>query len=112
MKRHPDLGPSELPLVYVDPIPTALPTIPAAVPAAMPVLEEVDLLRYKLLIERVQRLRLQQHVDSLQLKITVDLGNTTANELGALLDTLGAKYNTDFHTHLIDQDTGHIRPNA
>lgn len=109
--RHPDLGLDGLPLVHdVPDEPPGLPTIPAAAPTAL-VLNEVDLLKYKLLLERVQRLQMQRQLATMHFQNTITVERETSEELGILLDTLGAKYNTDFHANTIDQSTGHIRPN-
>jgi len=71
--------------------------------------EELDLLRYVALHERFQRQHFELELFKMRLASMQGQQMATGDELGALLDTLGAKYNTDFHTHRIQPD-GRIVP--
>lgn len=98
--RHskPELSPFEVP-----------PTMPPSAPKPAEAVEELDLLRYIALHERFQRQHYELELAKVRLASLQGQQLATGDELGALLDTLGSKYNVDFHTHRIQPD-GSIIP--
>jgi len=121
-KQHPDLGPDPMPDALRDlgygpdgvpltgVLPDHVPTMPPAAPKPAEEVEELDLLRYTALHERFVRQHLEMELHKVRLNEMHSKAMETGAELGKLLDTLGAKYNTDFHTHKIQPD-GRIVPN-
>lgn len=110
-EHHPDLGPDPtadalrdlgdpnqvLPSVEYAPLPVV------AAPAATHI-EELDFLRYSVLLERTRRLQAERELQERAYNNTNCVLADTGVALGKLLDTLGAKYNVDFHVNRINAD--------
>jgi len=96
---HPDLG---------DPEATHLANqamnLPPLVTGKVVTLEELDLLRYKVLVERAQKLQLLLEKKASEFRQAQEQQHTNAVELGALLDGFGVKYALDFHKNHITED--------
>ncbi len=82
---------------------------PPLVTGRVTVLDEVDLLRYTLLVERAQKLQLLLEKQATEFRLTQDQQQTNGNELGVLLDHLGVKYGVDFHNNRIEPN-GKVMP--
>jgi hypothetical protein len=70
----------------------------------LPVVQELDLLRYAVLFERHQRLHVEYELAQTRVAMAAQMQKANGDELGALLDALGTKYNVDFHKHRIQPD--------
>ena len=74
-------------------------------------LTELDSLKYKVLVERAQRLQLLLEKKASEFRQAQEQQRTNSEELGALLDSFGVKYGLDFHNQHITED-GTIVPNG
>lgn len=70
----------------------------------LPIVQELDLLRYAVLFERHQRLHVEYELAQTRVAMAAQQQKANGDELGALLDALGTKYNVDFHKHRIQLD--------
>lgn len=82
---------------------------PALVTGKVVALDELDLLRYTVLVERAQKLQLLVDKRKAELMQTSSVAKRNSDELGALLDTFSVKYGVDFHNYGIAED-GKILP--
>lgn len=105
-KPHPDLGDPEANYLASQQLESVTPVAPDHAPGP---LDELDLLRYQKLVAQAQAFNLlvENRKYALQVAERQEAGHGVA--LGKFLDTLGAKYNVDFHVHSIQED-GSIAP--
>lgn len=107
--HHPDLGPDTRPDAIKD---MGLPVFPQVLmPVDVPALvtgkapgplEELEFLKYSVLVERAQKFQLLIKVRNAELHEVMAAGAANSEALGAVLSELGEKYGVDFHVSRID----------
>jgi hypothetical protein len=107
--HHPDQLPDALRDLDYGPVPASLFDQVATKPVPAAMVDELDLLRYTVLLERHQRLHIELELERTRVNTLLAQQKDNGDKLGALLDALGTKYNVDFHQHRIQPD-GSIIP--